>query len=133
VERGNRPRREAIGRLLQQTNAARLHEASVGPVVGPPPQPPGDGYRERAPEGPVPMPSLVHFAVFVLVSASAASLFRYLRHRDYLKTARYLCDQHGLPALRAFLELTAGGEVTRPAADRSRAAQSSSSLDAPQS
>jgi hypothetical protein len=33
----------------------------------------------------------------------SAGLFGYLRYRAYLRTTRYLCDRHGLPAMREFL------------------------------
>lgn len=64
------------------------------------------------------MPSYGYVIAVVLLSPAVAGIFRYLRHRAYLNTARYLCDHHGLPALRVFLQLAAVEELERPALNR---------------
>lgn len=45
-----------------------------------------------------------------ILSPVVISFFGYLRHREYLRTARHMSDRHGLAALRTFLQLTRSQE-----------------------
>jgi hypothetical protein len=61
------------------------------------------------------MPDVLHFVVVnlipaVLGPAALVAGFRYLTRRAYLKTAKELCDRHGLVALDTFLAHTAGAQ-----------------------
>jgi hypothetical protein len=55
-----------------------------------------------------------YLILIAVLSSVVGGVFRYLRHRAYLNTARYLCDRHGLPALRTFLQLTARERTATP-------------------
>jgi hypothetical protein len=52
-----------------------------------------------------PYVSVCHLLAFATVCPVLSGLFRYLRITEHLRMARYLCDHHGIQAMRMFLSL----------------------------